>query len=153
MVEPAGAEESFDCTAAENVEIADTLKPIIEKAKLCKGLREKVDAGLFKVEVKIDRTKSVKVGKINYCTSQATRRIEAAVAVECESDGGEEVHIEVAESFDVAVEISNKTCAVTDFKIEPKGDIGKIVVKNIGFENKIRKAVERQIAKVCDSAS
>jgi hypothetical protein len=149
----AWAEEKFDCRSPENVEIAETLKPVIEKAKLCKGLKEKVDAGLFKVKIKIDQTKSVKVEKINYCTSETSRRIEATVAVECESDADEEVHIELAESFDVAVEISNKTCAVTDFKIEPEGDIGKVIAKNIDFEDKVRKAVERQIAKACDSAS
>lgn len=149
----AWAEEKFDCAGAENVEVADTLKPIIEKAKLCKGLKQKVDAGLFKVKIKINNTKSVKVEKINYCTSEASRKIEATVAVECESDDDEEVHIALAESFDVAVAISNKTCAVTDFRIEPQGDIGKLIAKNTDFEDKVRKAVERQIAKACDSAS
>lgn len=153
MVPPAGAEEKFDCAKPENVEVADTLKPIIEKAKLCKGLKQKVDAGLFKVKVKINNTKSVTVEKINYCTSEASRKIEATVAVECESDDDEEVHIALAESFDVAVEISNKTCAVTGFRIEPEGDIGKLIAKNIDFEDKVRKAVERQIAKACDGAS
>jgi hypothetical protein len=149
----AWAEEKFDCASPENTEIADTLKPVIEKAKLCKGLKQKVDAGLFKVKIKIDQTKSVKVEKINYCTSQASRRIEATIAVECESDDDEEVHIALAESFDVAVEISNKTCAVTDFRIEPEGDIGKLIAKNTDFKDKVRKAVERQIAKACDGAS
>lgn len=153
MVQPAWAEEKFDCSSTENVEVAETLKPIIEKAKLCKGLKEKVDAGLVKVKIKIDQTKSVKVEKINYCTSQASRKIEATVAVECESDDDEEVHIELAESFDVAVTVSNKTCAVTDFKIEPEGNIGKLIAKNTDFEGKVRKAVETQIAKACDSAS
>src|SRR5262245_32387019 len=90
--QPALAEEKFDCATPENVEVADTLKPIIEKAKLCKGLKQKVDAGLFKVKVKINNTKSVKVEKINFCTSESSKKIEATVAVECESDDDEEVH-------------------------------------------------------------
>jgi hypothetical protein len=147
------AEEKFDCSAKENVEVAETLRPLIEEAKLCKGLKQKVDAGLFKVKLKIDRTKSVKVERINYCTSEASRKIEANVSVECETDEDEEVQIELAESFDVAVVVSNKTCAVTDFRIEPEGDIGKLIAKNIDFAGKVRKAVEREIAKVCDSAS
>ena len=153
MPRSAWAEEKFDCANPVNAVIASALKPIIERAKLCKGLKQKVDAGLFKVKIKIDQTKSVKVEKINYCTSQTHRKVEATVAVECESDDDEEVHIKLAESFDVAVEINNKTCAVTDFRIEPQGDIGKIIAKNIDFENKVRKAVERQVAKACDSAS
>ncbi len=153
MPRPALAQDEFDCANPLNTVIATALRPIIEKAKLCKGLKQKVDAGLFKVKIKIDQTKSVKVEKINYCTSQTHRKIEATVAVECESDDGEEVHIELAESFDVAVEIDNKTCAVTDFKIEPEGDIGKLIAKNTDFEGKVRKAVERQVAKACDSGS
>jgi hypothetical protein len=153
MPRSAWAEEKFDCANPLNAVIASALKPIIERAKLCKGLKQKVDAGLFKVKIKIDQTKSVKVEKINYCTSQTHRKIEATVAVECESDDDEEVYIKLAESFDVAVEINNKTCAVTDFRIEPQGDIGKIIAKNTDFENKVRKAVERQVAKACDGAS
>ena len=150
---PAWAEEKFDCTNRENVEIAETLKPLIEKAKLCKGLKKKVDAGLFKVKIKIDQTRSVRVEDINYCTSKTSRKIEGTVAVECETDEDEEVQIKLAESFDVAIEISNKTCAVTGFRIEPEGDIGKLIAKNVDFEEKVRKAVEKEIAKACDSAS
>ena len=149
----AWAEEKFNCANPLNAAVAAVLKPIIEKAKLCKGLKRKVDAGLFKVKIKVDQTKSVKVEKINYCTSQAHRKIEGTVAVECESDDDEEVHIQLAETFDVAVEISNKTCAVTGFRIEPKGDIGKLIAKNIDFEGKVRNAVEHEIAKACGGAS
>lgn len=152
-LQPSSAAGKFDCTNAENVEVAETLKPLIENAKLCKGLKEKVDAGFFKVKIKVDQTKSVRVEKISYCTSEASRRIEATISVECETDDDEEVQISLAESFDVAVEISNKTCAVTDFAIEPEGDIGRLIAKNTDFEDKVRKAVERQIAKACDSAS
>ena len=150
---PASAEEKFDCTNAENVAVAQTLKPLIEGAKLCKGLRKKVDAGFFKVKIKIDQTRSVRVEDIRYCTSKASRKIEGTVAVECETDEDEEVQIKLAESFDVAIEISNETCAVTNFRIEPEGDIGKVIAKNIDFEEKVRKAVEKEIAKACDSAS
>ena len=148
---PAWAQEKFDCTNRENLEIAETLKPLIEKAKLCKGLKKKVDTGLFKVKIKIDQTRSVRVEQINYCTSETSRKIEGTVAVECETDGDEEVQIKLAESFDVAIEISNKTCAVTGFRIEPEGDIGKMIAKNVDFEEKVRKAVEKEIAKACDS--
>ncbi len=153
LLEPAWAEEKFDCTAPENVEVAEILKPIIEKVKLCKGLKKKVDAGLFKVKIKIDQTRSVKVEKINYCTSPSSRKIEATVEVECATDEDEEVQIDVSESFDVAVEVSNKTCAVTDFRIEPEGDIGKLIAKNTDFEEKVKKAVEHEIAKACDKPS
>jgi hypothetical protein len=146
------AEDKFDCTNPLNAVIASALKPIVEKAKLCKGLKRKVDAGLFKVKIKIDQTKSVKVEKLNYCTSPTHRKVEATVAVECESDDSEEVHITLAESFDVAVEINNKTCAVTDFKVEPAGDIGKLIAKNTDFEGKVRKAVEREVAKACGAS-
>jgi hypothetical protein len=147
------AEETFNCANPLNTVIATALKAIIEKAKLCKGLKQKVDAGLFKVKIKVDQTKSVKVEKINYCTSQAHRKIEGTVSVECESDDHEEIHINLAESFDVAVEIDNKTCVVTGFRIEPKGDIGKLIAKNTDFESKVRKAVEHEITKACPSAS
>lgn len=150
---PAWPEEKFDCTKSENVEVAQTLKPLIEKAKLCKGLKKKVDAGLFKVKIKVDQTRSVHVEEINYCTSDRSRRIEGTVAVECSSDDDAEVHITLAESFDVAIEISNKTCVVTDFRIEPQGDIGRLIAKNTDFEDKVRKAVEKEIGKACDSAS
>jgi len=150
---PAFAEEKCDCANPLNTVIAATLKPIIEKSKLCNGLKHKVDAGLFKVKIKVDETKSVKVEKINYCTSPTHRKIEGTIAVECESGEDAEVHIDLAESFDVAVEINNKTCAVSNFKIEPKGDIGKLIAKNSDFENKVRKAVEHEIAKACPGAS
>jgi hypothetical protein len=150
---PARAEEKFDCANPLNTVVAATLKPIIEKSKLCQGLKQKVDAGLFKVKIKVDRTKSVKVEKINYCTSPASRKIEGTVAVECASDDDAEVHIQLAESFDVAVEINSKTCAVTNFKIEPKGDIGKLIAKNMDFEQKVRKAVEHEIGKVCSGGA
>jgi hypothetical protein len=150
---PAWAEEKFDCKSPENIEVAETIKPLIEQAKLCKGLKKKVDAGLFKVKVKIDQTRSVRVEEINYCTSETSRKIEGTVAVECETDEDEEVQIKLAESFDVAIEINNKTCAVTGFRSEPEGDIGKLIAKNIDFEEKVRKAVEKEIAKACDSAS
>ena len=150
---PASAEERFDCANPLNAVVAGVLKPIIEKAKLCQGLKQKVDAGLFKVKIKVDQTKSVKVEKINYCTSQMHRKIEGTVAVECESDDDEEVHINLAESFDVAVEIDSKTCVVTGFRIEPKGDIGKLIAKNTDFESKVRKAVEHEIGKACPGAS
>jgi hypothetical protein len=148
---PAWAQEKFDCTNRENLENAATLKPLIEKAKLCNGLKKKVDAGLFKVKIKIDQTRSVRVEQINYCTSETSRKIEGTVAIECETDQEEEVQIKLAESFDVAIEISNKTCAVTGFRIEPEGDIGKMIAKNVDFEEKVRKAVEKEIAKACDS--
>ena len=147
------AQGKFDCTGSENVEVAETLKPLIEKAKLCKGLKQKVDAGLFKIKIKIDQTKLVRVDRINYCTSEASKKIEATVTVECSTDNDEEVQIDLRERFEVAVEISNKTCAVTDFRIEPEGDVGKLIAKNTDFEDKVRKAVQRQIAKACDSAS
>lgn len=150
---PIWAQGKFDCSGAENVEVAETLKPLIEKAKLCKGLKQKVDAGLFKVKIKIDQTRLVRVDRINYCTSEASRKIEATVAVECATDDDEEVQIELRERFEVAVEVSNKTCAVTDFRIEPEGDIGKLIARNTDFEDMVRKAVQRQIAKACDSAS
>lgn len=152
-IQPSWAGPKFDCANADNVEVAETLKPLIEKAKLCKGLKEKVDAGLFKIKIKVDQTKSVRVENIRYCTSEASRRIEANISVECETDEDEEVQIRLSESFDVAIEINNKTCAVTDFTIEPEGDIGRLIAKNTDFEDKVRKAVERQIAKACDGAS
>jgi hypothetical protein len=49
--------------------------------------------------------------------------------------------------------ISNKTCAVTDFTIEPEGDIGRLIATTSDFEDKVRKAVEKEVAKGCDSAS
>lgn len=150
---PAFAGGQFDCKSAENIEIAETLKPIIEKAKLCKGLKQKVDAGLFKVKIKVNQTRSVKVEEIRYCTSDKSRRIEGTVAVECETDDDEEVQIKLAESFDVAIEIDNKSCAVTDVEVEPQGDIGRLIAKNVDFKDKVKKAVEKEIAKACDGAS
>lgn len=150
---PARTEIKFDCGKPENLEIAQTLKPVIEKAKLCKGLKDKVDAGLFKIRIKVDQTKSVHVESIDYCTSQDSRKIAATVAVECATDEDEEVRITLAETFEVAFEISNKDCAVTAFRIEPQGKIGRLIARNIDFEHKIRKTVERQIKKACDGAS
>jgi hypothetical protein len=150
---PARAEIKFDCGKPENLEIAQTLKPVIEKAKLCKGLKDKVDAGLFKIRIKVDQTKLVRVESIDYCTSSDSRRIAATVAVECATDDNEDVHITLAETFNVAVEIGNKDCAVTAFRIEPQGKIGKLIARNIDFEHKVRKAIQRQIAKACNGAS
>ncbi len=150
---PAMAAGQFECGGSEGATVAEVVKPLIEKAKLCKGLKQKVDAGLFKVKVKIDQTREVRVEKLDYCTSESSRKLEATVYVACETDKDEEVQISVDESFDVMVEIANKNCAVTGFKVEPHGDIGKLIAKNSDFEDKVRKAVERQIAKACDSAS
>ena len=150
---PLAAEEKFDCKNPMNVGVGEMLKPLIEKAKLCKGLKKKVDAGLFKVKIKVDQTKSVHVEEINYCTSEQSRKIEGTVAVECASDDDAEVNISLAESFDVSIEISNKTCAVTNFRIEPHGDIGRLIAKNSDFEDKVKKAVEKEIGKACDKAS
>ena len=143
----------FECGGPESATVAEVIKPLIEKAKLCKGLKQKVDAGLFKVKIKIDQTREVRVEKLDYCTSETSRKIEATVYVACETDEDEEVQISVDESFDVMVEIANKDCAVTEFKVDPHGDIGKLIAKNTDFEDKVRKAVERQIGKACDSAS
>ncbi len=143
----------FACGGPESAAVSEVVKPLIEKAKLCKGLKRKVDAGLFKVRIKIDQTKAVRVEKLDYCTSQSSRRIAATVYVACQTDADEDVQISVDESFDVMVEVANKDCAVTRFKVEPHGDIGKLIARNGDFEDKIRKAVERQIAKACDSAS
>jgi len=150
---PAMAAGEFACGGPDSAAVSDVVKPLIEKAKLCKGLKQKVDAGLFKVKVKIDQTKTVRVEKLDYCTSDSSRKIEATVYVACQTDEDEKVQISVDESFDVMVEVANKDCAVTDFKVEPHGDIGKLIARNGDFEDKIRKAVERQIAKACDSAS
>lgn len=150
---PAMAAGKFECGGPESATVAAVVKPLIEKAKLCKGLKQKVDAGLFKVKVKIDQTRKVSVEKLDYCTSDTSRKIEATVYVACETDKDEEVQISVDESFDVLVEISNEKCAVTDFKVEPHGDIGKLIARNSDFEEKVRKTVEKQIAKACGSAS
>lgn len=150
---PSMAAGQFECGGPESATVAEVVKPLIEKAKLCKGLKQKVDAGLFKVKIKIDQTREVRVEKLDYCTSETSRKLEATVYVACETDEDEEVQISVDESFDVTVEIANKNCTVTDFKVEPHGDIGKLIAKNSDFEDKVRKAVERQIAKACDSAS
>lgn len=150
---PAMAAGEFACGGPESAAVSEVVKPLIEKAKLCKGLKQKVDAGLFKVKVKIDQTKAVRVEKLDYCTSDSSRKIEATVYVACQTDEDEQVQISVNESFDVMVEVANKDCTVTDFKVEPQGDIGKLIARNGDFEDKIRKAVERQIAKACDSAS
>jgi hypothetical protein len=150
---PSMAAGKFECGGPESATVAEVVKPLIEKAKLCKGLKQKVDAGLFKVKIKIDQTREVRVEKLDYCTSESSRKLEATVYVACETDEDEEVQISVDESFDVMVEIANKNCTVTEFKVEPHGDIGKLIAKNSDFEDKVRKAVERQIAKACDSAS
>ncbi|MFZ5671818.1 MAG: hypothetical protein ACOZAM_02515 [Pseudomonadota bacterium] len=150
---PASAAGPFECGGPESATVAEVVKPLIEKAKLCKGLKQKVDAGLFKVKIKIDQTREVRVEKLDYCTSDTSRKLAATVYVACETDEDEEVQISVDESFDVMVEIANKDCAVTDFKVEPHGDIGKLIARNTDFKDKVRKAVERQIGKACDSAS
>ncbi|HTN98876.1 MAG TPA: hypothetical protein VL101_18005, partial [Nordella sp.] len=117
--QPATAAGKFACGGPESDTVAEVVKPLIEKAKLCKGLKQKVDAGLFKVKIKIDQTKTVRVEKLDYCTSETSRKIEATVYVACETDADEKVQISVDESFDVMVEIANKDCAVTGFKVEP----------------------------------
>lgn len=150
---PAMAAGQFECGGPESATVAEVVKPLIEKAKLCKGLKQKVDAGLFKVKIKIDQTREVRVEKLDYCTSDTSRKLAATVYVACETDEDEEVQISLDESFDVTVEIANKNCAVTEFKVEPHGDIGKLIAKNSDFEDKVRKAVEKQVAKACDSAS
>ena len=96
---------------------------------------------------------AVRVEKLDYCTSDTSRKIEATVYVACETDKDEEVRISVDESFDVMVEIGNEKCAVIGFKVEPHGDIGKLIARNSDFEDKIRKAVERQVAKAYPGAS
>lgn len=150
---PAVAAGHYTCGGPESAAVSEVVKPLIEEAKLCKGLKRKVDAGLFKVKVRIDQTKTVRVEKLDYCTSESSRKIEATVYVACQTDEDEKVQISVDESFDVMVEVANKDCAVTSFTVEPRGDVGKLIARNSDFEDKVRKAVERQVAKACDSGS
>lgn len=149
----AGAEEVFDCKNPENQAVVATLKPIIEKAKLCKGLRKKVDTGFFKVKITIDQTKEVRVEELAFCTSPASSKIEATIHVECESPEDADIDIALAETFFVAMTVDNKTCQIKDFEVEPDGEIGELVAENTDFEDKVRKGAQKQVNKLCDPAS
>lgn len=149
----ARAEEVFDCENAANQMIAATLKPIIEKAKLCKGLKKKVNTGFFKVKLKVNQTKEVRVESLAFCTSKTSRKIEATIHVECESPEDAEIQISLAETFEVAMTVDNKSCKITDFEVEPDGRIGELVAENTDFEDKVREAAQKQVTKLCDSNS
>jgi hypothetical protein len=149
----ARAEETFNCDNPANQAIASVLKPVIEKAKLCKGLRQKVDVGLFKVKIRADQTKLVRVESLAFCTSDKSRRIEATIHVECESPEDAEVGISLAETFEVAMTVDNKSCKITDFEVEPDGEIGELIAENTDFEDKVRKAAQKQVTKFCESNS
>jgi hypothetical protein len=149
----AQAEETYDCKKPENQTVVATLKPIIEKAKLCKGLRKKVNAGLFKVKIEVDQTVLVRVDSLAFCTSADKSRIEATIHVECESPDDADVDITLAETFDVMMMVDNKTCQIVDFAVEPDGDIGELIAENTDFEDKVRKGAQKQVNKLCDPAS
>lgn len=149
----AAAAETFDCKNPENQAVVATLKPLVEKAKLCKGLRKKVDTGFFKVRIKVDQTALVRVDHLAFCTSPTSSRIEATVHVECESPEGADVDITLAETFDVMMTVDNGSCKITAFEVEPDGRIGELVAENTDFEDKVRKAAQTQVNKLCDPAS
>jgi hypothetical protein len=149
----ARAQEVFDCKNPESQAVVATLKPIIEKAKLCKGLRKKVNTGFFKVKIRIDQTKEVRVEELAFCTSPTSSKIEATIHVECESPEDADVDIAIGETFEVAMTVDNKSCQIKDFEIEPDGEIGEFVAENTDFEDKVRKAAQKQVNKLCDPAS
>lgn len=149
----ARAEETFDCKNPANQAVVATLKPIIEKAKLCKGLRKKVNTGFFKVKIKVDQTAQVHVESLAFCTSPTSSKIEATIHVECESPEDADVDISIAETFEVAMTVDNKSCQIKDFSVEPDGKIGELVAENTDFEDKVRKAAQKQVNKLCDPAS
>jgi hypothetical protein len=149
----AKAQEVFNCDNAANQMIAATLKPIIEKAKLCKGLKKKVDTGIFKVKLKVNQTKLVRVESLAFCTSTTSRKIEATIHVECESPEDADVDISLAETFEVAMTVDNKSCKITDFEVEPDGEIGELIAENTDFEDKVREAAQKQVTKLCGSNS
>jgi hypothetical protein len=149
----ARAQEVFDCKNPENQAVVATLKPTIEKAKLCKGLRKKVDTGFFKVKISIDQTKEVRVEELAFCTSPTSSRIEATIHVECESPEDADVDISIGETFEVMMTVDNKTCQIKDFEVEPDGEIGEFVAENTDFEDKVRKGAQKQVNKLCDPES
>jgi hypothetical protein len=137
------------CSDVLSTVLADAVRPLIEKAPLCSGLRQDFDIGFGKMRLGIEKTSEVRLRSFQYCPGDVDSKLAATIHVRCETPPGEIVRFSVGETFDTQVTVDNKTCAITAFKIEPRNEIARIVAANFGFSEKVRGEIARHISVVC----
>jgi hypothetical protein len=142
------------CSDVLSTVLADALRPLVEKAPLCSGLRQDFDVGFGfgKMRLGIDKTSEVRLRSFQYCPGDVDSKLAATIYVRCETPPGEMVRFSVGETFDADVTLDNKTCAITAFKIEPRNEIARIVATNLGFSEKVRAEIKRHISVICHPA-
>lgn len=97
----------------------------------------------------MDDTAEVKLKSLRYCPSSAHSDLAASIYVKCQTSSAAAIHLSVDETFDIDMVLDNQTCAIIDFKIEPHGDMGKLVAANTDFPDRIRAAAARSIESIC----
>jgi hypothetical protein len=71
------------------------------------------------------------------------------VYVKCRTSDAAVVKLSVDEIFDIRMRVQNSTCEVLDMSVIPRGEIGRLVMRLVGFPDQIKEAAARQIKTLC----
>ena len=152
QVAPAEAQQ---CSDVLSTIIAEAVRPLLEKAPLCRGLRQEVNVGFGKIRLAIDKTSEVRLRSFQYCPGERDSRLKANVFVRCESSSDSVVHLSASATFQLDMTVDNQTCTITAFKIEPESrdeivrEIVRFLTANFDLTNKVRTEAARHISVVC----
>ena len=152
QVAPAKAQQ---CSNVLSTVIAEVVRPLLERAPLCRGLRQEVNVGFAKIPLAVDKTSEVRLRSFQYCPGERDSRLIASVFVRCESSPGAAVHLSPSATFQLDMTVDNRTCVITAFKIEPETrnevvrEIVRFLTANLDLTNKVRAEAARHISVVC----
>jgi hypothetical protein len=80
---------------------------------------------------------------------EATSRLRASVEVECRTGPNAEVQLSVSETFDLDMTARNDDCSIVSFKVQPRGEIGRLAARLFDVSERMRHAAEPHLARLC----
>jgi len=147
------ARSDQECSNVLSTVIAEAIRPLLEQAPLCSGLRTQIDLGFRKVPVGIDKTSEVSLRSLQYCPGDHSSRLSGRAFVRCETSQG--IHTSLSATVMLDMTLDNQSCAITafDFDVESSNDLVKELLKllraNQALKNKVQAEIARHLSVVC----
>jgi hypothetical protein len=132
-----GAPAAFGCDELVSRLLTKAIQPSIESLG-CGALGR---AGVDKAE---HRLRSV-----CYSSSGANSNVEIIADLTCKTSDQALIRTQVSERVKAIAGVRAADCSILDLKIEPAGDIGKILISAFGVEGKARVALQNALRGTC----
>ena len=99
----------------------------------------------------IDKTDTVLLNEFEYCADSQTSSLRANVFVKCRTSDNAVIKIQVQEDFEIEAKIDNQTCQIVEFHASPRGELGKLIARNVGFLERTQKTMQDNLHQLCDN--